>query len=284
MEILRHTKALRARVAQVRGSGQIIGFVPTMGGLHQGHLSLVQRAAKECDVVVVSIFVNPTQFGDQGDLESYPRDLDCDAALIGEACDLLYAPSVEEVYEPGFATWVCPEGPELKGLCGASRPGHFRGVATVVTKLLNLVQPDQAFFGEKDWQQLTVIRRLATDLNIPVSIVGCPIVRSAGGLALSSRNERLSGEDRERALVLSQSLAGARKAYVGGTKQASELIAEVRRRIEEQGAVTDYVALVDGQTLQPVSQANDGSLLALAAFFGEVRLIDNHLLGRSFPG
>jgi pantoate--beta-alanine ligase len=283
---LRSSPALVATVAQlreelrkVRGAGRKIGLVPTMGALHEGHLSLVRAAKAECDYAVVSIFVNPSQFGPNEDLANYPRTLDADLALLGGCgADLVFAPGNDEVYPAGHATWV-EVGSVAKPLEGTFRPGHFRGVATVVLKLLNMVQPDAAYFGQKDYQQALVIRRMAVDLNVPATIRVCPIVRESDGLAMSSRNRYLSPAARQRALVLWKSLQLAGNLVEQGERQASAIAARMRQLIETaDDARIDYVALVDPDTLQPVETIAGRTLAALAVKIENTRLIDNCLL------
>lgn len=259
-----------------RTAGQRIGFVPTMGYLHEGHLSLVRQAKQLCSRTVVSIFVNPLQFGPQEDLERYPRDLDRDRRLLdGEGVDVLFLPSADEMYPPGFQTTVAVEQ-VTQGLCGASRPGHFRGVTTVVSKLFLAVKPHVALFGEKDFQQLVTIRRMVRDLNFDVEVVAGPIVRESDGLAMSSRNVYLSPEQRAAARVLSRSLAVAREAVARGERDSGRIVSTVRALIEaEPGARIDYVELVDTEDLRPIGRIERPALLALAVFFGSTRLIDN---------
>jgi pantoate--beta-alanine ligase len=263
----------------MRKAGRSVGLVPTMGALHEGHLSLIRRAREENDVVVVSVFVNPTQFGPQEDYSRYPRDLSRDTALAVEAgADLVFAPAAEEMYLPGHSTWVEVEG-LTDGLCGASRPGHFRGVCTVVTKLFALCRPDRAYFGQKDAQQLAVIRRMERDLNLGVDVVSCAIVREDDGLALSSRNVYLTPEERAQAVVLSRSLRAAEQLVAEGEHRAKAIEATVRQVLAEAtlGEV-DYVALVDAEELTPVEVIAGEVLLALAVRFGGTRLIDNTVL------
>jgi pantoate--beta-alanine ligase len=245
-----------------------------MGYLHEGHLSLIRRARTECATVVVSLFVNPKQFGPGEDLDAYPRDEERDAALAAEAgADILFAPPGEEVYPPGFATTV-----EVAGLtdvmCGAARPGHFAGVTTVVAKLFNIVEPEAAYFGQKDAQQALVIRKLAADLNMPVRVVVCPTVREPDGLAMSSRNAYLSPDERERALGLSRALRAAEEAAARG----DDVLAAAREQIEEAGLEPEYVELRSAQDLAPVERVNGSTLLAVAAQVGRARLIDNTIL------
>jgi pantoate--beta-alanine ligase len=273
---------LRAAIAPARRAGHTVGLVPTMGALHAGHLSLIERASAECDVVVVSLFVNPSQFDEGSDLERYPRDEQHDLDLAERAgADILFAPAVEEVYPAGFATAV-----EVLGLTdkleGAVRgASHFRGVTTVVTKLLNMVAPDAAYFGQKDAQQTIVIRRLVADLNLPVRIETCPTVREPDGLALSSRNARLSPEQRDQALALVHGLQAARAAAGAGERSAEALLARGRAAMAELGAEggrVEYFALVDPATLEPVERLRRPALLAVAARIGKTRLIDNFVL------
>jgi len=271
--------ALRAALIEMRKAGRSVGLVPTMGALHEGHLSLIRRAREENDVVVVSVFVNPTQFGPQEDYSRYPRDLSRDTALAVEAgADLVFAPAAEEMYLPGHSTWVEVEG-LTDGLCGASRPGHFRGVCTVVTKLFALCRPDRAYFGQKDAQQLAVIRRMERDLNLGVDVVSCAIVREDDGLALSSRNVYLTPEERAQAVALSRSLRAAEQLVAEGEHRAKAIEATVRQVLAEAtlGEV-DYVALVDAEELTPVEVIAGEVLLALAVRFGGTRLIDNTVL------
>jgi len=278
MRVVRTLADMRQARAALPGS---VGLVPTMGYLHDGHLSLVRRARSECDHVVVSIFVNPTQFGPHEDYHRYPRDEARDLSLLeGEAVDLVFLPSAEEMYPPGFCTWVEVRGPLAEVLEGASRPGHFRGVATVVLKLFNLVQPHRAYFGEKDAQQLRVVRRMVADLDVPVEIVACPTVRDPDGLAMSSRNVYLSKEQREQALALPRCLELARRLIVDeGVRDA----AAVRARLTEflrcsPGVELDYVSLAHPETLEEVQRIEGPVLVLLAAKVGSARLIDNALI------
>ena len=260
--------------------GKRIAFVPTMGYLHEGHASLMREGRRQGDLLVASIFVNPTQFGVGEDFESYPRDLTRDTALAAAAgVDVIFAPTAGEMYPAGYQTWVDVERITLP-LCGARRAGHFRGVTTVVTKLFNAVQPDVALFGKKDFQQLAVIRRMTSDLNLPVEIVGMPIVREADGLAMSSRNAYLSSDERQSALCLSRAINRARELYRQGTMAVAELRTGVLALIgTEPLAVIDYAEFRDGGTLEEATTARDDTLLALAVIIGKTRLIDNCLLG-----
>jgi len=277
--------AWQARCGEARDAGARLALVPTMGFLHDGHRSLLREARRRADqggkpgLALATIFVNPTQFGPTEDLSRYPRDLAGDLATCGEAgIDAVLAPPDPALmFGPGHQTWVDVERAS-QGLCGASRPGHFRGVATVVAKLLNLTRPHLALFGEKDWQQLAVIRAMVGDLAFGVEIVGMPIVREADGLARSSRNAYLKPEQREAALALSRALREAGEAVAAGRRQATALVAAARRRLEAAGARVDYVEVVHPHTLQPVAEAAPGSVLLLAAFVGSTRLIDNLVL------
>ncbi len=270
---------LREAVAAARRAGQRIGLVPTMGALHEGHLSLVRAAKRECPCAVVSIYVNPSQFGPKEDLAAYPRTLDADLAALS-ACrpDWVFAPSNQEMYARDHATWV-EVGSVAQPLEGVFRPGHFRGVTTVVLKLLNLVQPDAAYFGQKDFQQACVIGRMAADLNVPVTIRVCPTVREPDGLAMSSRNRYLSPAARQRAVVLWKSLQLARRMVEQGERRAETILARMRELVAAaDDAQIDYVALADPQTLQPVEAVSRPTLAALAVRIEGTRLIDNCVL------
>ncbi len=282
MRTVRAVGDLRIALAPARREGRTIGLVPTMGALHDGHLSLIRRARRECDVVVVSLFVNPAQFNERADLDRYPRDERRDAGLAADAgADILFAPPVEEVYPPGFATAV-----EVSGLSdrfeGAVRGAeHFRGVCTVVAKLLGMALPDVAYFGQKDAQQLVVIRRMVADLNLPVRVQACPTVREDDGLALSSRNVRLSAEQRARARALPEALHAAARAAAAGERKGDALLTAARAAMRERGVEPEYVALVDPDTLEPCDGLERDALLLVAARLGETRLIDNALLRAS---
>ncbi len=272
-----HMQALA--IAPERGARSIV-LVPTMGYLHEGHASLLREGRKRGDVLVLSIFVNPIQFGKNEDLGRYPRDLERDCQ-IAEECgvDIVFTPTAEEMYPQGFQTGVTVRDIALP-LCGASRPGHFDGVATVVNKLFNIVRPDMALFGNKDYQQLAVIRRMTADLNLPVEIVGMPIVREADGLAMSSRNAYLLPDERQSALCLVRAIRRARELFVAGERSVTVLTRETRAVIEQEtAAVIDYVEFRDGELLQEIEVASDGTLLALAVKIGSARLIDNTLFG-----
>jgi pantoate--beta-alanine ligase len=273
---------LRAALAPERRAGRSIGLVPTMGAFHAGHLSLIRRAREACEVVVVSLFVNPAQFGPAEDLDAYPRDEARDAALAeAEGVDVLFVPPREEVYPDGFSTSVTV-GSLTEVLCGAPEargPEHFAGVATVVTKLLNMAQPDVAFFGQKDAQQALVVRRLVRDLDIPVRIEVCPTVRDPDGLALSSRNAYLSPEERERALGLSRALRAAERTVALGERDAAAVLRSARGELQAAGVEPEYLELRSADDLSPVERVNGSTLLAVAARLGRARLIDNTILG-----
>jgi pantoate--beta-alanine ligase len=279
MLCVREPAALRQELAAWRRQGEAIGFVPTMGALHGGHLSLLRLARGRSRRVVASVFVNPTQFGPGEDFNLYPRQLGTDAALLEAAgCDLLFAPDVETLYPPGHSTFVDPAGPAL-GLEGERRPGHFRGVATVVCALFHLVRPDAAVFGEKDAQQLAVVRRMARDLHFDVEIVPGPTVREADGLAMSSRNAFLSGEERRAAPVLHRALRAAEAAIDGGERRGDEVRRVLRQAVEgEPLARLEYAEVVDAESFQPVAAIAGRVVLPIAARFGRTRLIDNFQL------
>jgi pantoate--beta-alanine ligase len=267
---------------KLRRENKLIGFVPTMGALHEGHLRLVAEARQMCDVVIVSIFVNPTQFNDKADLAKYPRDLTADAAMLAEYnVDYIFAPEVAEIYPAGASTFVYVEG-VTESFEGASRPGHFRGVATVVAILFNTIRPDFAFFGQKDAQQTVVIKKLTRDLGFETEIVIVPIVREEHGLAMSSRNERLTAEEREKASIIYQSLREAKIAFRNGERNGSNLAQIVRNKIEtEPLADIDYVATVDAETFEPLGKIDEQTaFIIVTARFGAVRLLDNTILNR----
>lgn len=267
---------------KLRREAKTVAFVPTMGALHAGHLKLVEEARQRCDILIVSIFVNPTQFNDKSDLEKYPRDLTADAAMLAEYdVDYIFAPDSDEIYPAGFSTYVDVEG-VTSTLEGESRPGHFRGVATVVTILFNTVRPDLAFFGQKDAQQVAVIKRLTNDLGFETEIVIVPTVREESGLAMSSRNERLSSEEREKASVIIDALREAKILFKKGERNAADLAQIVKNRLAtEPMAKLDYVAIVDRESLQTVEKVGDDeALILIAVHFGPVRLIDNVILNR----
>jgi pantoate--beta-alanine ligase len=276
--------ALGEALAPLRRAGRRIGLVPTMGALHEGHLSLVRASSEACDATVVSIYVNPSQFGPGEDFQRYPRTLERDLeALRDRGADWVFVPSDAEVYPPGYATWVEVESVAAP-LEGACRPRHFRGVATIVLKLLNMVRPDAAFFGQKDYQQALVIRRMAADLNVPVEIRVCPTVREADGLAMSSRNAYLSPAARQRALVLVRSLREAERLAASGERDAARVLGRMRAIIASaEDARIDYVALVDPETLEGVDRIEGETLAALAVRIENTRLIDNALLRPAAP-
>lgn len=278
-EVFRDPRAMRAKTEDLRRDGRRIAVVPTMGALHDGHLALVRAARGAADVVILTIFVNPTQFGPNEDLARYPRDEAGDLAKArGAGIDLAFCPEASVMYRPGAQSFI--EVRELqKPLCGASRPGHFAGVATVVAKLFQIVQPHVAVFGEKDYQQLAIIRRMVRDLDFSVEIASVPIVREADGLALSSRNAYLSAEQRAAALSLSAGLATAERAFAGGERRASALVAAARAPIEAApGTRIDYAELRDASELSPLELVERPAVLALAVFVGTTRLIDNRVL------
>jgi pantoate--beta-alanine ligase len=277
MQIVTTLPELRAARRALAGP---VGFVPTMGYLHAGHISLVQRARAECASVAASIFVNPTQFGPSEDLEKYPRDLPRDLALLEAAgANLVWTPTPEIMYPPGFQTWVEVAG-LTKGLEGEVRPGHFRGVTTVVAKLFNAVAPDKAYFGQKDAQQAAVIRRMARDLDFPSEIVVCPIVREPDGLAMSSRNVYLNPDERQAAIVLFRSLSAAKSAYDSGERNSEKLRTLVRETVaSEPLARLQYVSCADYNTLEESETVNGKTLLSMAVYLGKTRLIDNFVLG-----
>ena len=282
MEIINRRQRMFSISRKLRRENKTVGFVPTMGALHDGHFSLVKAARAQCDVVVVSIFVNPAQFNDQADLEKYPRDLTADATKLAEFdVDYVYAPERNEIYPDGFSTYVYVE--ELsESLEGSSRPGHFRGVATVVTILFNTIRPDFAYFGQKDAQQVAIVRRLTRDLGFEMEIVELPTVREESGLAMSSRNQLLDDSRREKASVVLRSLKEAKLAYKNGERNALKLTEIVQRILaEEPAAQVDYIAVVDRDSLEPIEKVGDReTLIAAAVSFGNVRLIDNVILNR----
>lgn len=279
MEVIRSISEMKKRVRAFKAEGKIIGFVPTMGYLHEGHLSLVRLARKKGDIVVVSIFVNPLQFGPQEDYHIYPRDLERDLKLLErEKVDVVFVPEEEEMYPPGFQTYVEVEK-LTKGLCGAFRSGHFRGVCTVVLKLFNIVQPDFAVFGEKDYQQLKVIERMVKDLNLDVEIIPHPTIRESDGLAMSSRNTYLNEEERRSAISLYQSLKMAERLIFDGERAPERLKSLIKEYIEKfPHTRVQYVEIVDPETLEEVKEIKGPVLIALAVFVGKTRLIDNRLI------
>ena len=280
MKIATTIAEVRAQVREWKQQGLTVGLVPTMGYLHEGHASLVKTSVQQCDRTVASVFLNPTQFGPGEDLETYPRDFEHDCALLTECgCDMVFHPEVSEMYPDGFATFVEVQSEMPRQLCGKTRPIHFRGVCTVVSKLFNIVQPDKAYFGQKDAQQLAVIRHMVSDLNFGIEIVGCPIVREADGLAKSSRNTYLNEQERKAAVVLNQSLQAAQDLYENGERSAAVLSAAIREKLAaEPLAKPDYVEIVDWNTLEPVETIQDSVLMAIAVYIGKTRLIDKRIL------
>ena len=282
MEIINRRQRMASLARKLRRENKTIGFVPTMGALHEGHLSLVQQARQMSDVVIVSLFVNPTQFNEQSDFDKYPRDLTSDAALLTEyQVDYIFAPETSEIYSDNFSTFVYVEG-LTETLEGASRPGHFRGVATIVTILFNTIRPDFAFFGQKDAQQVAVIKRLTQDLGFDTEIIVAPIVREESGLAMSSRNARLSVEERQKAAIIYAALRKAKLAAREGERNATRLAEIVREKIESEPlAQIDYIAVVDNETLEPIEKIRENAvLIAVAVRFGKIRLIDNIIVNR----
>jgi pantoate--beta-alanine ligase len=282
MEIINRRQRISSIARKLRREEKTVGFVPTMGALHEGHLSLVSEARQRCDIVIVSVFVNPAQFGKGEDFERYPRDLTADAALLANYnVDYIYAPTTEEIYPDGFSTYVNVEGLS-DPMEGEFRPGHFRGVATVVTILFNTISPDFAFIGQKDAQQAVIIKRLTRDLGFETEVVVLPTIREESGLALSSRNTYLSEEQKQAAPVLFQALRAAKLAFRDGERNTARLTEIVREKIGAQPhAKLDYVAVVNAENLQPIAKIEDEqTLITLAAKFGHVRLIDNTILNR----
>lgn len=279
MEITGSIREVRAQVKEWRRQGLTVGLVPTMGYLHEGHKSLIDRAVAENDRVVVSDFVNPIQFGVNEDLATYPRDIEADKRLCGEAgAHLIFHPEAEEMYAPDFSTYVEMQKVS-EGLCGRTRPTHFRGVCTVVCKLFHIVMPDRAYFGQKDAQQLAVIRRMVRDLDMDIQIVGCPIIREADGLAKSSRNTYLNKEEREAALVLSRAVFHGESMMKNGERDAEAVLAAMQELIESEPlARIDYVEMVDSDSIQPLTRAEGSVLVAMAVYIGNTRLIDNFMM------
>lgn len=280
MKLIHNVQEMQQTMLGLKRQGKRVSFVPTMGFLHEGHASLMREGRRRGDVLVLSIFVNPAQFGPNEDLDRYPRNLEGDCALA-ESCgvDVVFAPTANGMYPAGFQTTVSL-GSLTEPLCGASRPGHFNGVAVVVTKLFGIVQPDVALFGNKDFQQLAIIRQMTLDLNLPVEIVGMPIVREPDGLAMSSRNSYLSQEERQQALCLRRAVLRVRELFNGGETFPDRLLSEARKQIEtEPSATVDYLELRTMYTLEPAVTAADDTLFALAVKIGSTRLIDNTVLG-----
>ncbi len=279
MKIIRTIPEMQRYADQQRRAGKTIGFVPTMGYLHEGHLSLMRLARPRCDVLVVSIFVNPTQFGPNEDFDRYPRDFEHDEQLCRqERVDVVFYPDVQEMYPLPYYTYIDVEKLS-ETMCGASRPGHFRGVATVVTKLFNIVKPHLAVFGQKDYQQALIIQQMVRDLNFDIEILLGPIVREPDGLAMSSRNQYLSPEERRKARILYQSLQLAQQRVSAGERDARKIQAAMEAMIQQvPGVQIDYVVIVDGRTLEPIAEIRDGTLVALAVRIGQTRLIDNTII------
>lgn len=277
MMVIKSVQQMQEYALSARAQGKIIGFVPTMGYLHEGHLSLMRIARPKCDILVVSIFVNPKQFCAGEDLERYPRDLQRDIRLCGqENVDVVFAPSDDEIYPDGYSTYVDVSGKMTEVLCGAFRKGHFRGVTTIVTKLFNIVQPHFAVFGQKDGQQLAVIKKMVSDLNIPVEIISAPTVREKDGLAMSSRNEYLNAEERSVAPAIYNSLLLAQKMIIAGVRDANAIISSMREMLEGFAIFRiQYIEIVDAETLEPVQKIEGKIMIALAVFLGKTRLIDN---------
>jgi len=280
VELIKDIQTMRSYIKRIQ-EGKIVGFVPTMGHLHEGHLSLIRKGRKESDVLVVSIFVNPTQFEPGGDFKSYPRNLEWDMKLAeAEGVDVIFAPSVEEMYPGGYSTFVEVEGHLTSILEGESRPGHFRGVTTILAKLFNIVSPDRTYFGEKDYQQALVVRKLVRDLNLNIEIVPLPTVREQDGLALSSRNSYLTPAEKKAATVLYQSLLTAKKDIARGIRDATVISSHMEDLIRGQPlARIDYVAVIDPETLRRVERVEKEVLVAVAAKIGQTRLIDNLKIG-----
>lgn len=280
MIIAKTIDEVRTQVAEWKKAGLTVGLVPTMGYLHEGHASLVDKAVSMCDKVVASVFVNPTQFGPNEDLATYPRDFDHDCALLEEhKCDMVFHPEVEEMYFEDAATFVEIQSDMPKQLCGKTRPIHFRGVCTVVAKLFNIVTPDKAFFGQKDAQQLAIIRRMVRDMSYGIEIVGCPIIREEDGLAKSSRNTYLNDQERKAALILSKSIFLGQKMVEDGERDANKVVDAMVANINtEPMAKIDYVSAVDGVTMMPVDKIEGCVLVAMAVNIGKTRLIDNFIV------
>lgn len=282
MQILRTIKEIQDFAKIQKANGKTIGLVPTMGALHEGHLTLMRAAREKCDVVIASVFVNPVQFGPNEDYDAYPRRFEEDCKKLATVpVDAVFHPEPSEMYPEGYSTYVNVEGDITNKLCGAQRPGHFRGVATVVTKLINLARADEAFFGQKDAQQVVVINRFVTDLNINVQLNMVPIVREESGLARSSRNQYLSPTEKDAALVLSRSLRAAKAAYADGERDVAKLIATVTTVIKQEPlAVIDYVSIYSFPALTEITKVDEPALLAIAVKIGKTRLIDNVILGK----
>lgn len=278
MKIINNIKEIRKQVKDWKNAGLSVALVPTMGYLHEGHESLIKKASEDNDKVIVSIFVNPMQFGINEDLSTYPRNIDRDSDICEKnGASLIFNPSVEEMYTDGFSTFVDLNN-LTSGLCGKSRPTHFRGVCTVVSKLFNIVNPDKAYFGQKDAQQLSIIKQMVTDLNFDIEIVSCPIVREADGLAKSSRNTYLSKEERQASTIINKSLKKAKSLIKSGEKDSKNVIDFIKNEINKEPlAKIDYISIVDNKTIKNIKTIEDGSLIAVAVFIGNTRLIDNFI-------
>lgn len=278
MKIINNIKEIRKQVKDWKNDGLSIALVPTMGYLHEGHESLIKKASEDNDKVIVSIFVNPMQFGINEDLSTYPRNIDRDSDICEKnGASLIFNPSVEEMYIDGFSTFVDLNN-LISGLCGKSRPTHFRGVCTVVSKLFNIVNPDKAYFGQKDAQQLSIIKQMVTDLNFDIEIVSCPIVREADGLAKSSRNTYLNKEERQASTIINKSLKKAKTLIKSGERDSKNVIDFIKNEINKEPlAKIDYVSIVDNNTIKNIKTIEDGSLIAVAVFIGNTRLIDNFI-------
>lgn len=278
MKIINNIKEIRKQVKDWKNDGLSVALVPTMGYLHEGHESLIKKASEDNDKVIVSIFVNPMQFGINEDLSTYPRNIDRDSSICEKnGASLIFNPSVEEMYTDEFSTFVDLNN-LTSGLCGKSRPTHFRGVCTVVSKLFNIVNPDKAYFGQKDAQQLSIIKQMVTDLNFDVEIVNCPIVREADGLAKSSRNTYLSKEERQASTIINKSLKKAKALIKSGERDSKNVINFIKNEISKEPlAKIDYVSIVDNNTIKNIKTIEDGSLIAVAVFIGNTRLIDNFI-------
>jgi pantoate--beta-alanine ligase len=281
-QIITTIAKLREAVRAIRAAGRSLGLVPTMGALHDGHLSLVKRSNERCDVTLVTIFVNPTQFGPNEDLEKYPRTLDADLEALSELqVDIVFAPSNDELYPANFSTFVetAQVAETLEGEC---RPGHFRGVITIVMKLFQIATADVAFFGRKDYQQAAVIQAMVRDLNVPIEVEVCPIIREEGGLALSSRNRYLTNDEREQSLAISRSLRMAEQLVCNGERDPTVVQRAIRQEFDTAGIDRiEYIAIANGETLEPAEQIDEGTVALIAAFVGSTRLIDNCLIGQS---
>ena len=280
MKIAETIKEVREQVKEWKKQGLTVGLVPTMGYLHEGHGSLIKKSVENCDKTVVSVFLNPTQFAPNEDLESYPRDFEADTRLCESlGADLVFHPEVSEMYTEDSATFVEILSDMPKQLCGKTRPIHFRGVCTVVAKLFNIVTPDKAFFGEKDAQQLAIIKKMVSDMSYDIEIVGCPIIRESDGLAKSSRNTYLNSEERKSALCLSKAVALGKELIESGEKNAEKVTSEMKKLIEKEPlAKIDYVQAVDGKTMLPVEEIKNDTLVAMAVYIGKTRLIDNFIV------